>query len=279
VKNSLGMSMILIPPGEFMMGSPESELSLWDQHQDNELLHRVRLTRPYRMSIHLVRVRDFRAFVSAANYRTDVEKDPKGGWAVVDGVFKQDRHFNWRNPGFAQQEDFPVVFVSWNDATAFCKWLSTKEKIQYRLPTEAEWEYACRAGTTSPYYFGSSCNGTLANCDGKHPYGTTTKGPFVQRTCAAGSYVANAFGLFDMSGNAFEWCSDWYRGDFFANSRKEDPTGPLTGDARVVRGGGWASWAQSCRSANRGGADPNEGNVDCGFRMIAELEMTESDSS
>ncbi len=272
VRNSLGMSMVLIPPGEFMMGSPENEISLWDQHQDDELLHRVRLRQPFRIGAQLVRVRDFRAFVQATDYRTDTEKNPRGGWAFVDGVFKQDPRFNWKNVGFEQKDDFPVVNVSWNDATAFCRWLSAKEKMRYRLPTEAEWEYACRGGSTSPYYFGSSCNGTKANCNGNHPYGTTKKGPFLKRACTVGLYAPNPFGLFDMSGNAHQWCADWYEEDYFAESPIEDPRGPLMGDSRALRGGGWANWSFVCRSADRGGAKPNEASPDAGFRVVCELQ-------
>lgn len=275
-RNSLGMSMVLIPPGEFMMGSPESEISLLDEHQEDEVRHRVRLTRPFRIGAHMIRVGDFRAFVAATKYRTDAERDPRGGWGVVDGVFKRSQGFSWKCVGFEQHDDSPVVNVGWNDAAAFCRWLAKKEGMHYRLPTEAEWEYACRAGTESPYYFGDACNGTNANCDGNYPFGTKTKGPFLRRTCAVGSYKPNSFGLFDMSGNANEFCSDWYQKDYFAKSPIEDPKGPANGDTRVVRGGGWATGAASCRSADRGGVKPDFPNPDVGFRVVCDLPSADA---
>jgi formylglycine-generating enzyme required for sulfatase activity len=140
---------------------------------------------------------------------------------------------------------FPVERVSWEEAVEFCRKLSALSAEQsagrvYRLPTEAEWEFACRAGTTTPFHFGSQLNGREANCDGNYPYGTTTKGTYLQRPTTVGSYAANGFGLFDMHGNVWEWCSDWYE-VAIRDSPVDDPTGPTSGSLRVNRGGGWAA--------------------------------------
>ena len=122
---------------------------------------------------------------------------------------------------------FPVEHVSYDDAQEFCRRLSEKEGKLYRLPTEAEWEYACRAGTTSPFSFGDSCNGTEANCNGElRPYGTKIKGKNLERTTKVGSYPPNAFGLYDMHGNVWERCSDWFDGRYYEDSPLEDPAGP-----------------------------------------------------
>jgi formylglycine-generating enzyme required for sulfatase activity len=120
------------------------------------------------------------------------------------------------------------------------------------LPTEAEWEYACRAGTKTPFYFGNSLCSTQANFHGIHPSGKAAKGPWLQRTCEVGSYPPNAFGLFDMHGNVYEWCHDWYAEDYYASSPRRDPEGPSPQDCfRVMRGGSWLYSGVDCRSVNR----------------------------
>jgi formylglycine-generating enzyme required for sulfatase activity len=137
------------------------------------------------------------------------------------------------------------------------------------LPTEAEWEYACRAGATTPFHFGSQLNGREANCCGIYPYGTTEKGPFLQRTTTVGSYTPNAFGLFDMHGNVWEWCQDWYDGDYYKSSPVDDPKGPEKASARVFRGGCWAPDGAFCRAAARGLQKPSFRLSGLGFRVAA----------
>ena len=136
---------------------------------------------------------------------------------------------------------------------------------KYRLPTEAEWEYACRAGTMTPFNFGSQLNGRQANCDGTRPYGTDTKGPNLEKTSPVGTYPANAWGLYDMHGNVWEWCSDWY-GEYPSGS-VTDPSGPARGWQRVYRGGDWRVDAVNCRSADRG-CDPSIRSRLIGFRVV-----------
>ena len=150
VSNSLGMKLAVIPAGEFMMGSPDSDR---DCLTDERPQHRVRITAPFNLAQHAVTVGQFRCFVTDTAYVTDAEKGEKKGtygWDAKKKKLSFSQAFSWRDPGFEQTDEFPVVNVSWNDAVAFCQWLGRKEGKAYRLPTEAEWEYACRAGTTSP---------------------------------------------------------------------------------------------------------------------------------
>ena len=172
-----------------------------------------------------------------------------------------------RNPSRSKGDNLPVVRVSWDDCQKFLKKLNQNAKtLTFRLPTEAEWEYACRAGTTTPFHFGSVCDGWQANCNGRnHPYGTINKGPDLNKTSPVGSYAPNAWGLHDMHGNVWEWCSDWY-GDY-PKGAVSDPTGPSMNSIRIVRGGGWFNASVCCRAANRDGCGPSFRYSDIGFRL------------
>jgi formylglycine-generating enzyme required for sulfatase activity len=233
ITNSIGMKLRLISDGEFLMGSQETE----EGHTGNEgPVHRLRITKPFYLGVYEV---------TQADYENVVGENPS--------EFK----------GAAR----PVECVSWEDAVAFCRKLSAKEGQEYRLPTEAEWEYACRAGTTTPFSFGSVLKGQEANCDGNYPYGTTTKGPFLGRTTKVGSYAANAFGLYDMHGNVWEWCADWYDAEYYKHSPSEDPPGAASGSYRVYRGGGWFLDASGCRASCRRGGVPGYRGAILGFRL------------
>ena len=270
IENSIGMKLAYISAGEFLMGSPESE----KERGSGEKQHRVKITKPFYLGVYDVTRGQFAKFVADANYKTEAEQDGKweyGGDANGDGAQKPE--YTWRNSsmyGNQQTDDHPVVCVSWNDAQAFCQWLSIKEGKAYRLPTEAEWEYACRAGTTTPFYFGDKLNGDNANCNGDFPYGTTTKGAYLKCTTPVGSYKPNAFGLYDMHGNVWQWCSDWWGKDFYSASKVDDPQGPDAGTFRVLRGGGWYFVpATFCRSASRFPYGPTCRGSETGFRVVA----------
>ncbi len=211
--------MRLIAPGGFMMGSPAGE----EGRFDNEALHKVVLTKPYYLAAHPVTRGQFRRFVEAEHYATEAERsDGAYGWTGKE--WKQDAKFNWKNPGFKQDDDHPVVCVSHKDAVAYCEWLSRLTGETYGLPTEAQWEYACRGRirssggveiTTDPYHFGKVITPKLANFDDSKIGGTTK----------VGAYAVNGFGLCDMHGNVWEWCADWY-GDYSASeSDNTDPQG------------------------------------------------------
>jgi formylglycine-generating enzyme required for sulfatase activity len=274
IENSCGMKLALIPPGEFQMGSPQSET----KREDIESQHRVRITKPFYLGVHEVTVGQFRRFVEAKSYRTEAEQDGQGGYGFDESSnsWFQNAKYTWRNCGFAQGDDHPVVNVSWNDAKAFCDWLSAQEGKTYRLPTEAEWEYACRAGTNTVYSSGDDPE-TLARVG--NVADATAKAKFHNRdlankasddyvyTAPVGRFQPNAFGLYDMHGNVWEWCQDWYDKDYYQGSPTDDPQGPPTASDRVRRGGSWYSDAGYCRAARRGSFAPSIRSDSMGFRV------------
>ncbi|MDY0165245.1 MAG: formylglycine-generating enzyme family protein [Thermoguttaceae bacterium] len=265
VANSIGMEFVLIPAGEFMMGASDSERQLakaqvdalgWREEVataskesiDNEgPRHRVRITQPFYLCAYPV---------PQEAYEEVMEANPS--WFSRDGrgsdqVLDQDT------------SRFPVERVRWKDAMEFCRRLSAIEAERsagrdYRLPTEAEWEYACRAGTTSRYSFGDD----PAELDryGWH-IGNSDK-----RTHRVGLKKPNAWGLYDMHGNVWELCADWYQSDYYANSPTDDPQGPASGTLRVARGGSWLLPALGSRTAIRLRDKPGQVGLDLGFRVV-----------
>ena len=250
VTNSVGMTFALIPAGRFLMGSPPDE----EGRQENEgPQHEVEITHPFCLSIYPVTQEQYhKAMGKKRSYFTR----KKGGGPT-----------------------HPVEQVSWEDAVAFCRTLSARaEEVTsgrvYRLPSEAEWEFACRGGASMsrPFHFGAALSSTQANCDGNHPYGGAAKGPYLQRTSALGSYPPNAFGLFDMHGNVWEWCADWYGKYRRTKSACKDPQGPKAGSARVLRGGSWHNAPRQCRAANRDQFPPLSSHSSSGFRVAFSLD-------
>jgi sulfatase modifying factor 1 len=307
ITDSIGVKLVEIPAGEFMMGSHESLEEMKKtftqyeprrfNHTDEYPVHKVRITRAFWMGVYPVTIREFTQFVKATDYKTDAERnDPAldtpgeprrigpGGYGYNKETGKLDTERNpkhtWRDTGFPQNDDHPVVDVSWNDAVAFCKWLGRKEGKTYRLPTEAEWEYACRAGTTTRYWSGDDPESLvkIANIYDQSSAKVfpewskfALKGddgfPF---TAPVGSFRPNAFGLYDMHGNVWQWCSDWYGEDYYAKSPVDDPKGPPPARQHVRRGGAWHSWAMYVRSSFRNYNTPQSRYFNLGFRVVRE---------
>jgi len=258
--------------GTFRMGSPDGD---WDA--DEHPQHEVRITRPFYLGVTEVTRGQFRLFVDETGYKTEAEKDGKGGygWKEEAKKFEQNPRFTWQNPGFEQTDEHPVVDVSWNDAQEFLAWLSQKEGKTYRLPTEAEWEYACRAGTKTAYFSGDDAEtlagfGNIADWTAKEKYPewiTTAARDGYIYTAPVGRFRANAFGLYDMHGNVWEWCQDGADAEYYKRSPVDDPPGPSEASHRVIRGGGWCDAPRDCRSADRRMCEPAYRFVCLGFRL------------
>jgi formylglycine-generating enzyme required for sulfatase activity len=281
------LAMVLIPPGEFLLGSTAEEQSIFlhmaKAAQDERAIsgipaegpqRRVRITKPFWLSRHEVTIGQFRRFAEAAIYKTDAERDGLGGKAIVDGNWKQSPEFIWDSDlGFPQTDDHPVSNVTWNDAAAFSKWLSNHSGWTFTLPTEAQWEYACRAGTETYWHSGDS----EAGVEQYGWVGTNSRGA----PHPVGLLKPNAFGLYDMHGNLWEWCADWFALDTYAKSSQGDPTGPSAGAERVLRGGSWITLTRRCRTAHRGHYSLGYRISYLGFRVAAALpdaKLSESPS-
>jgi sulfatase modifying factor 1 len=229
------MNFTWIAPGSFLMGSPPSE----EERSEDESQHRVTLTQGYWLGV------------------TPVTQSQ---WQAVMGNHPS------RFPG----GDRPVEQVSWEDCQRFCARLKEKTGQTCRLPTEAQWEYACRAGTTTPFSFGETISTDQANYNGNYTCGRDKKGVYRQQTTPMRSFPANAWGLYDMHGNVWEWCADWY-GPYPEEDIK-DPINPINGDVRVLRGGSWRLHPHSCRAACRGRYGPDRRDGDVGCRLVLCLD-------
>jgi sulfatase modifying factor 1 len=271
--NSIGIKLELVPPGEFAMGPYPG--------------HHVRITHPCYFGVYEVTRGQFAQFVAATGFSTLAERSRGGSHlenAEMPTKWDAEKKYTWREPGFPQEDDHPVVEITWLDATTFCEWLSQKEGKKYRLPTEAEWEYACRAGTMSRFYNGDDPEdatqiGNVADATAKAVFprwGESVKSSdgFVY-TSPVGHFRPNNFGLYDMLGNAAEWCSDRHAADYYEHSPTDDPPGPTEGDARVGRGGGFARVAGS--RARYYGTEAFR-RPDWGFRVVCEIGAAKSDA-
>jgi formylglycine-generating enzyme required for sulfatase activity len=266
ITNSLGMRFIRIRPGQFLMGSPTNEPG----RSSDESLHRVRLTRPFYIQSTEVTVGQFKQFVKATGYKTEAEKSGGcwttgggGGWNQKPGTY-------WEKPGTAPiDSNFPAMCVTWNDAGAFARWLSRKEGRTYRLPTEAQWEYACRAKISTPFSSGrclSSDEANYARTGFAYQKCTTVFRKNRGRPVKAGQLAPNPWGLYNIHGNVSEWCLDWY--GLYPKGNVTNPTGPNSGSERVMRGGHWQADAAGCRSAKRRRFPPSLASDAVGFRLV-----------
>ncbi len=303
-ENSLGMKMVLIPAGQFMMGSDESPAALaraYPQYDPKRFLdlsdeapvHKVRITRPFYMGQHEVTVGQFRRFLDASGYQPESIADGTGGYgynrdydpeksARGDAFEGRAPKYSWRNVGFPQGDDHPVLNVTWHDAVALCKWLSAKEGKTYRLPTEAEWEYAARAGTRTRYHSGDEPQSLLKaanvfDADSKKNWQKWAAFALDGAdghafTAPVGSFAPNAFGLYDMHGNAWEWTADWHDDNYYAKSPVDDPQGPADGSVKVRRGGSWHTWSFYARSSYRNWNAQDTRYTLVGMRLVREAD-------
>ena len=266
ITNSIEMKLAHIPAGTFMMGSPRSE----DERTAKEEQHEVTITKPF--------------YIGAYEVTQDQYVQ------VMEGLE------DFRNRSTFGDSGNPVENVEWKKAKLFCQRLTARPDEQaagrkYRLPTEAEWEYACRAGTSTAFHFGDSLASSQANFNGNFPAGGAVLGPYLRQTTKVGSYEPNAFGLYDMHGNVAEWCADWYDPEYYWDSPEKDPLGPPfgvvstkftnNGDQNffvVVRGGCWVDDGRACRSAYRYRAMPNTQYRLIGFRVACDVESNHGQS-
>jgi len=245
------MKMVYIAPGQFQMGSPKEEKQRSDNElpSDNEFQHDVELTKGFYLGVYAV---------TQEEYETVMGENRS--------YFSSDGRSKDKVAGMNTAR-FPVEYVSWDEAKEFCRKLSQKEGKTYRLPTEAEWEYACRAGTTTPFHCSETISTDQVNYDGNRPYGDGAKGEYRARTMKVGSFAANAWGLYDMHGNVWQWCEDCYDKDYYANSPRLNPLNTKEGSARMARGGSWNDAAWNCRSASRNWHGPSHRDDALGFRV------------
>ena len=275
--NSVGMKLVMIPAGAFLMGSPQNEEG---RHASEGPQHEVEITQPFYMGVAPVTIGQFKAFVKDSGYKTEAEKDGKGGFGYNAAKRRAEQMptYNWKNTGWDQTDEQPVVNVTWNDAVKFCEWLSKKEGKTYELPTEVEWEYACRAGTETRFWCGDKDedlkgNANIADASLKEKDPTKTDvvawDDGYAFTSPVGKFKPNPWGLYDVHGNVWQWCADWFDRGYYANSPRQDPKGPDSGQERVLRGGSWlAGTPRECRAAERHHFEPSHRNTHNGFRVV-----------
>ena len=236
--NNINMKFVLIPAGEFEMGSPPSETG---RGFDEGPVHQVKISKPFYMG---------KYEVTQIQYNT------------VLGIQK-----NCKFKG----DSLPVENINWYEVNPFLNRLCNKYDLKFRLPTEAEWEYACRAGTNTPFYTGETISGEQANYKSKLVYKKGTKGVYLKMTTQVGSYPSNAFGLYDMHGNVWEWCSDWYSNSYYQKAETIDPKGPVSGSGHIIRGGSYKNNPVQLRSASRKAKMCGADKKYLGFRVILEI--------
>jgi formylglycine-generating enzyme required for sulfatase activity/predicted Ser/Thr protein kinase len=254
----VSMDFVYIKPGTFTMGATEGANDSFEG--DPRPQHPVTITQGFYMGKYEVTKRQFAAFVKETSHQTEAEKEGKSWGRTADGRWSEIPGVNWKNPvAFNQTDDDPVICVSWNDANAFCKWLSKQTECSADLPTEAEWEYACRAGTRTSWSYGDE-EGELGEY--AQFYGNSN-----QQTHPVGQKKANPWGLYDMHGNVWEWTADW-AGPYTAEPAT-DPTGPTAGEKKVLRGGSWHEGPRTSRAAFRRVIDgPASRSEHTGFRVV-----------
>jgi len=285
--NPSGTKFVPVPAGEFLMGERDDYQHTGNYHPSDlkreRPQHRVVISRPYYLSQTEMTVAEFREFIDATHYVTEAEKDGRGGKHNVPPVSKTVLvpGLSWKNPGFEQQDDHPVVQLTYKDVQEFCRWLSKRDSAVYRLPTEAEWERACRGGTTSSWSYGNSPYergqmwGNYADLSLRfhfHQYETALfRSDGYPFTAPVGQFPPNPYGLYDMHGNVFEWCRDSYSEIFYESSPVVDPIGTSENGTHPQRGGGFFYHCDDSRSAHRDHDDADVAWSVVGFRILKEI--------
>jgi len=255
------LEIVSIPKGSFQMGS--------NNYDSEKPIHEVKIEKAFYMGKYPITVGQFKRFVEETRYQTTAEKE--GGAYIYTGSWEKKKDANWRNPYFKQTDKHPVVCISWLDAVKFCEWLSIETDKKYRLPTEAEWEYACRGGTTTPFHFGETITTELVNYDGNYPYGGAPKGEWRKQMVEVDYFKhANNFGLYQMHGNVWEWtCSDY--GKYSENNHLKCSSNNSAN--KSLRGGSWCDSADLCRSADRLNLTPDFRFNYFGFRVVSVFSL------
>ena len=267
------MIFVWIPPGCFQMGSPKDEKG---RYSDEGPVHKVCVD-GFWLGKYEVTRGQFRKFINTTNYKTDAEQEGSSYGYTNEGKWKEQKGYSWKKNGFKQDDSHPVISVSWNDAQKMAKWMSDQSKYKFKLPTEAEWEYACRGGTQTARYWGENPDQA---CRYANVYDKTAKEKisfsWINHNCSdnfvftapVGSFSGNSFHLFDMLGNVWEWCEDDYSSDAYKKHILKNPVVKNGGSDRVIRGGGWGDSPRGVRSAGRGGSTPGGRGGGLGFRLL-----------
>src|SRR5262245_21947848 len=256
--------MVPLPPGTFTMGSRDGECGRLAVEGPQ---HTVTIAKPFAVSRFAVTVDQFALFAARSGHQ------PGERCRQWDGRDWKDKAGSFRNPGFEQTNNHPVVCVSWIDAQAYAFWHSQRTGHRYRLLTEAEWEYAARAGTTTPFWWGISLSPDQANYNATTTYGPSGRaGPWRQRTVPVDSFTPNPWGLYQMHGNVWEWVQDGWHQDYKGAPSDGSARQPAANcETRVLRGGSWLNGPRGLRSARRHGASPDFRRSDVGFRLAMTL--------
>jgi len=274
------VEFVKVPAESFVMGSPDSDKDAQDRERPQ---HTVKFTKPLWVAKYPVTKGQFAAFTKAAKYETEAEGDGKGGYGYDGTKFEQSKDYSWKNTGWTQTDNHPVVNVTWNDAEAYCKWAAKESKTGIRLLNESEYEYANRGGSKTVYITGddiASLEGyaNVSDKSAKAKFNYFTAAPFDDGyvfSSPVGKFKLNGFGLCDMTGNVWSWCGDWFDAKLYERGSVTDPKAHAGSEQkyRVLRGGSWNDDPRSCRAANRSGIiAPDDRYYGGGFRVCVALD-------